>query len=282
MFFGSALTNFGLPQFLDSFIEMMPLPAPRESDKGPIEPDDERFSAFVFKIQANMDRAHRDRVAFLRVCSGRYERGMKVKHVRTGRDIRLANPTQFLAQERTLVEDGFAGDIIGVFDPGIFLIGDTICTGAPMQYAPLPQFPPEYFGRVVMLDPMKRKQLRKGLEQLAQEGSIQLFRPPEGREGDSIVGAVGELQFEVVRARLEAEYSVDVRFDRLGFTMARWVEGEAVPLGELESSLYGYGALDVHGNAVVLFKGDWQLETCTKAFPRTRFVELGSSVDVEP
>jgi len=271
MFFGSAITNFGLPQFLDSFIEMMPVPAPRVSDKGPIAPDDPRFTAFVFKIQANMDRAHRDRVAFLRVCSGRYERGMKVKHVRLERDIRLTNPTQFMAQERTLVEDGFAGDIIGVFDPGMFLIGDTLCTGTPLRYAPLPQFPP------AMLDPMKRKQLKKGLEQLAQEGSIQLFRPPEGREGESIVGAVGELQFDVVQARLEAEYGVEVRFDRLGYQLARWVEGEPVPLAQLESHLYGYGALDVHGNAVVLFKGEWQLETCAKAFPGTRFVELGSA-----
>jgi len=201
MFFGSAINNFGLPQFLDSFVEMMPLPAPRESDKGAIAPNDERFTAFVFKIQANMDRAHRDRVAFLRVCSGRYERGMKVRHVRLGRDIRLNNPVQFLAQERTLVEDGFAGDIIGVFDPGIFLIGDTITSGQNIQYPPLPQFPPEHFARMFMLDPMKRKQLKKGLEQLAQEGSIQLFRPPEGREGEAIVGAVGELQFDVVEQR---------------------------------------------------------------------------------
>ncbi|HVY47523.1 MAG TPA: peptide chain release factor 3, partial [Minicystis sp.] len=178
MFFGSAITNFGLPQLLDSFIELMPPPAPRDSDKGPIAPDDERFTAFVFKIQANMDRAHRDRVAFLRVCSGRYERGMKVQHVRLGREIRLTNPVQFLAQERTLVEDGFAGDIIGVFDPGLFLIGDTLTSGPIIRYAPLPQFPPEYFARVVMIDPMKRKQLKKGLEQLAQEGSVQLFRPP--------------------------------------------------------------------------------------------------------
>jgi peptide chain release factor 3 len=275
MFFGSAMTNFGLPQFLDAFVDMMPPPAPRMSDKGPIAPDDKRFTAFVFKIQANMDRAHRDRMAFLRVCSGRYERGMKVKHVRLDREVRLTNPTQFLAQERTLVDDGFAGDIIGVFDPGIFLIGDTLTGGISLNYEPLPQFPPEYFGRVAMVDPMKRKQLKKGLEQLGQEGSIQLFRPPEGREGESIVGAVGELQFDVVKARLNAEYGVDVRFERLSFSLARWVEGEPLILSQLESNLYGYGALDVHNHPVVLFKGEWQLETCQKAFPKTRFVELG-------
>jgi peptide chain release factor 3 len=281
MFFGSAITNFGLPQLLDSFIELIPAPAPRLSDHGLVAPDDERFTAFVFKIQANMDRSHRDRIAFFRVCSGRYERGMKVHHARLGRDIRLTNPVQFLAQERSLIEEGFAGDIIGVFDPGIFLIGDTISTGSPVvQYAPLPQFPPEQFARMVMLDPLKRKQLKKGMEQLAQEGSVQLFRPPEGREGESILGVVGELQFDVVKARLSAEYGVDARVERLSFTMARWVEGEAVPLGELESQLYGYGAVDVRGNHVVLFKGDWQLESCAKAFPRTRFVELGNAAAV--
>ncbi len=276
MFFGSALTNFGLPQFLDAFVEMMPLPAPRHSDKGEIAADDERFTAFVFKIQANMDRAHRDRMAFLRVCSGKYERGMKIRHVRLGRDIRLTNPTQFLAQDRTVVDDGYAGDIIGVFDPGIFLIGDTLTDGAELAYDPLPQFPPEHFSRVVMLDPMKRKQLKKGLEQLAQEGSIQLFRPPEGREGESIVGAVGELAFDVVKNRLSTEYGVECRLERMSFQLARWVEGEVPPLAKLESLLFGYGALDVHGAPVVLFKGEWQLETCAKAYPGARFVELGT------
>ncbi len=282
MFFGSALTNFGLPQFLTAFVNMMPLPAPRHSDKGDIPADDSRFTAFVFKIQANMDRAHRDRMAFLRVCSGKYDRGMKLNHVRLGREIRLTNPTQFLAQDRSVVDDGFAGDIIGVFDPGIFLIGDTLTDGPSLRYDPLPQFPPEHFGRVFMIDPMKRKQLKKGLDQLAQEGSIQLFRPPEGREGDSIVGAVGELQFDVVKHRLQAEYGVDCRMERMSFQMARWVEGEELPLSRLESLLFGYGALDIHGAPVVLFKGEWQLETCAKAFPNTRFVELGTSAPKMP
>jgi len=276
MFFGSALTNFGLPQFLDAFAEMMPLPAPRHSDKGAVPPDDERFTSFVFKIQANMDRAHRDRMAFLRVCSGKYERGMKLRHVRLGREIRLTNPTQFMAQDRTVVDDGYAGDIIGVFDPGIFLIGDTITDGADLNYDPLPQFPPEHFARVVMIDPMKRKQLKKGLEQLAQEGSIQLFKPPEGREGESIVGAVGELQFDVVKNRLSVEYSVECRLERMTFQLARWVTGEIPPLARLESLLFGYGATDVHGNPVVLFKGEWQLETCAKAYPNAQFTELGT------
>jgi len=275
MFFGSALTNFGLPQFLDAFIEMMPPPAPRLSDKGLVKADDDRFTAFVFKIQANMDRAHRDRMAFLRVCSGKYERGMKIRHVRLGREIRLTNPTQFLAQDRSVVDDGFAGDIMGVFDPGIFLIGDTLTDGDDLRYAPLPQFPPEHFARVVMIDPMKRKQLKKGIEQLAQEGSVQLFRPPEGREGEAIIGAVGELQFDVVRHRLNAEYGVDIRLEVLSYKLARWAEGEPLPLSRLDSMLFGYGALDVHSNPVVLFKGEWQLDSCAKNFPNTKFLELG-------
>jgi peptide chain release factor 3 len=277
MFFGSAFTNFGLPQFLDAFVRMLPPPPPRHSNKGAIAPNDQRFSAFVFKIQANMDRAHRDRMAFLRVCSGQYERGMKIRHVRLGRDIRLNNPTHFMAQERTVVDQGYAGDIIGVFDPGIFLIGDTLTDGAEIAYDPLPQFPPEHFARVTMIDPMKRKQLKKGLEQLAQEGSIQLFRPPEGREGDAIVGAVGELQFEVVKDRLTNEYGVDVRVERLSWQMARWVRSGEIPIARLESLLFGYGALDVHGSPVVLFKGEWQLEQCQKAFPDAELVELGAS-----
>ena len=217
-------------------------------------------------------------MAFLRVCSGQYERGMKIRHVRLGREIRLNNPTHFMAQERTVVDEGYAGDIIGVFDPGIFLIGDTLTDGADLAYDPLPQFPPEHFARVSMIDPMKRKQLKKGLEQLAQEGSIQLFRPPEGREGDAIVGAVGELQFDVVRDRLINEYSVDVRVERLSWQMARWVRGgENFPLARLESLLFGYGALDVHGNPVVLFKGEWQFEQCKKAYPDVELLELGAS-----
>jgi peptide chain release factor 3 len=176
-----------------------------------------------------------------------------------------------------VVDEGFAGDIIGVFDPGIFLIGDTLSTGSPLRYEPLPQFPPEHFARVVMVDPLKRKQLKKGLEQLAQEGSVQLFRPPEGREGDAIVGAVGELSFDVVKHRLAVEYGAEVRLERLGFSLARWVEGEPLPLAELSGQLYGYGALDVHNHQVVLFKGEWQLETCAKAFPKSRLVELGDA-----
>jgi len=195
MFFGSAMNNFGLAPFLDTFCDLAPRPSPHQSTIGAI-PADADFSGFVFKIQANMDKAHRDRVAFVRICSGKFERGMKVLHVRTDKTIRLANPTTFLAQERTIVDEGYAGDVIGVYDPGIFEIGDTLTAGKKLAYEDIPSFAPEHFARVVMVDPLRRKQLKKGLEQLAQEGTIQLYRPPEGREGDTMLGAVGALHHE--------------------------------------------------------------------------------------
>ena len=280
MFFGSAITNFGLPQLLDSFIELMPPPAPRMSDKGPIAPDDERFTAFVFKIQANMDRAHRDRVAFFRVCSGRYERGMKVHHVRLDRDIRLTNPVQFLAQERTLIDDGYAGDIIGVFDPGIFLIGDTICTGSPpVQYEPLPQFPPEHFGA--------DGDARSAQAQAAQEG------PRAARAGGhraalpAAGGARGRVdprrrrRAAVRRGEAPARRRVRRRRPPRAALASPWRAGSrARPCRSRSSSRSSTATarVDVHGNPVVLFKGEWQLESCAKAFPRTRFVELGNAV----
>src|SRR5690606_24686171 len=203
MFFGSAINNFGLEAFLESFCEMQPPPATRETSKGPLAADSPKFGGFVFKIQANMDRAHRGRLAFFRICSGRFERNMKVKHVRTGRDIRLSNSTQFMAQERTVVEEAFAGDVIGIYDPGLFEIGDTLTDGGSFTFEDIPSFAPEHFARMVMTDPMRRKQLQKGLEQLAQEGTIQLYKPPLGRVGDVLLGAVGQLQLEVVKARLK-------------------------------------------------------------------------------
>jgi peptide chain release factor 3 len=284
MFFGSAMNNFGLEQFLDSFCGLMPPPPPRASSIGPIAPDDDRFSAFVFKIQANMDRAHRDRVAFLRVCSGHFERGMKVKHVRTDKDIRLANPTSFLAQERTIVEEGYAGDVIGVYDPGIFEIGDTLTSGASFSFEEIPSFAPEHFARVVMIDPMRRKQLKKGLEQLAQEGTIQLYRPPEGREGEAILGAVGRLQLEVVKHRLKSEYDVEARLEPMQCEFARWVskaDGTPVMGAELlafDRQRVGIPTVDVRGRPVVLFAGEWQLNSAKREFPAVSFADTARGV----
>ncbi len=269
MFFGSAMNNFGLEPFLESFCEMMPPPAPRTSDHG-VVPTDAPFSGFVFKIQANMDKAHRDRLAFVRICSGHFERGMKVLHVRTGKEIRLANPTTFMAQERTIVEDGYAGDVIGVYDPGIFEIGDTLTAKGKFNYEAIPSFSPEHFARVVMMDPMRRKQLKKGLEQLAQEGTIQLYRTHFSREGEAVLGAVGRLQLEVVNYRLAHEYDCEVRLEPMSVEFARWVsrkDGAPVDLAAYDRERVGVSALNVRGKPVVLFAGEWQLNSARRTFP---------------
>jgi peptide chain release factor 3 len=270
MFFGSAINNFGLQAFLDTFCEKMPPPLPRMSSKGPIAPESPGFSAFVFKIQANMNKAHRDRVAFLRVCSGHFERNMKVKIVRTQKETRLANPTTFLAQERSIVEEGYAGDVLGIYDPGLFEIGDTITSGADFRFEEIPSFAPEHFVRAAMMDPMRRKQLKAGLEQLAQEGTIQLYRPAEGLSGDPVLGAVGRLQLEVVKFRLKNEYDVDVRLEPMSVEFARWVsreDGQPVDLRAFDRERIGIPTLDVRDRPVVLFQGEWQLNSAKREFP---------------
>ncbi len=283
MFFGSAINNFGLEAFLESFCEMMPPPAPRTTSEGLLPADDDRFGAFVFKIQANMDRSHRDRVAFVRICSGKFERGMKIHHVRTGRDLRLANPTQFLAQDRSLVEHAYAGDVIGVYDPGTFEIGDTLTGGATFTFEEIPSFAPEHFSRLVMADPLKRKQLAKGIEQLAQEGTIQLYRPPDARAGDVILGAVGQLQLEVVKYRLKDEYGVEVRFEPVSCSFARWIsrkDGAPIDLQALARERIGTVAVDVRDRPVMLFAGEWQLSTALRELSDLQFAETARGVVV--
>jgi peptide chain release factor 3 len=283
MFFGSAINNFGLEAFLETFCELMPPPRPRASDQGPIAPTQEEFSGFVFKIQANMDRAHRDRVAFVRICSGKMTRGMKVRHVRSGRDVRLANPTQFLARERAVVEDGFAGDVVGVHDPGTFEIGDTLTGGSSFVFEPIPSFAPEHFARLALVDPLRRKQFARGVEQLAQEGTVQLYRPPAGRAGDLVLGALGQLQFEVVRYRLEAEYGVEVRLEPVPYQLARWVsraDGAPLDLDALHGAVEGLVVLDFRDRAVVLFDREWALRTAERFHPELRFAETATGVVV--
>jgi peptide chain release factor 3 len=283
MFFGSAVNNFGLQAFLDQFCELMPPPSPRRTVTGSVDPTTSGFSGFVFKVQANMDRAHRDRVAFLRICSGRFERGMRVKHVRTGREIRLANSTQFMAQERNIVEEAFAGDVIGLYDTGIFEIGDTLTDGADLNFEAIPSFAPEYFARLVSTDPLRRKQLHKGIEQLAQEGTIQLYRPPDARSGELILGAVGQLQLEVVKYRMSSEYDVDVRIESVPQRFARWVsrvDGAGVDLTALSRAEIGLVAVDVRGRPVLLFEGDWGLRTAERFHPELVFAETAVGVVV--
>ncbi len=273
MFFGSAMTNFGVQPFLESFLEMAPAPAPYHGTNGIVHPDDPNFSGFVFKIQANMDPSHRDRVAFLRICSGRFSKGMTVKHARTNREIRLANSTQFLAQERTHVEEAFAGDIIGLFDPGHFRIGDTLCTGPTFEFGGIPHFTPEHFARLRIKDALKRKQLEKGLEQLAQEGAVQIFFQRSLGFKDPYLGAVGMLQFEVLKFRLQSEYGVDAIVDVLPFQHARWVEGEGFDPRAIERNDSATCVEDRDGRAVVLFRSDWALNWTQENFPKLKFLD---------
>jgi peptide chain release factor 3 len=283
MFFGSAINNFGLETFLEEFGELMPPPGPRSSSRGAILPTQSEFSGFVFKVQANMDRAHRDRVAFVRICSGRFERGMKVHHVRAGRELRLAHPTQFLAQERSVVEEAFAGDVIGIHDPGQFEIGDTLTGGSRFVFEGIPSFAPEHFARLVMVDPLKRKQFGRGIEQLAQEGTIQLYRPPIGRVGDLILGAVGQLQLEVVKHRLQSEYGVSVRLEPVSYRYARWLsraDGARLDPDDLRGERVGMIVLDVRERPVVLFEGEWAIRSAEKFHPELVFSETAQGVVV--
>ena len=269
--------------FLDSFCELMPPPRARGSDRGPIAPDGEEFSGFVFKIQANMDKAHRDRIAFVRICSGRMVRGMKVHHVRLGKGPRLANPTQFLARERSLVEEGYAGDVVGIHDPGAFEIGDTLTGGSRFSFEGIPSFAPEHFTRLLLKDPMRRKQFGLGLTQLAQEGTIQLYRPPAGRAGDLVLGALGRLQFEVTQYRLESEYGVEVRLEPAPYQLARWVarsDGAPLDLDQLASDIEGMVVLDVRDRPVVLFDREWALRSAEKFHPEYLMAETASGVVV--
>jgi peptide chain release factor 3 len=261
----------------------MPPPRPRATDQGPVDPARDEFSGFVFKIQANMDKAHRDRVAFVRICSGKMTRGMKVTHVRTGKELRLANPSQFMARDRTVVDEGFPGDVVGVHDPGTFEIGDTLTGGSRFSFEPIPSFAPEHFARLVMVDPLKRKQFARGIEQLAQEGTIQLYHPPAGRTGDLVLGALGQLQFEVVKYRLESEYGVAVRLESVPWQLARWparADGAPLDLEALGDAVEGMVVLDVRERPVVLFDRAWALQTAERLHPEYAFGETATGVVV--
>jgi peptide chain release factor 3 len=222
MFFGSALTNFGVHPFLASFLEMAPSPVARESEGRRIEPATHPFSGFVFKIQANMDPDHRDRVAFVRICSGHFVKGRQTNHVRTGKPIRLTNSTLLMGKDRAEVEEAFAGDVVGLFDPGLFRIGDTLADESDIVYAGIPIFAPESYMRVEVAGVQKRKALEKGIEQLVQEGVVQLFREPEGGSASWILGAMGPLQFDVMKHRLGSEYGVELTLSPLPYKLARW------------------------------------------------------------
>ena len=259
MFFGSAVTNFGVEPFLYRFLRYTEKPLPRESDLGMIEPENPDFTGFVFKIQANMNPAHRDRLAFLRVVSGVFEKGMTVWHSGTNKEIQVKQPQQFMADEREGVENAYPGDIIGLFDPGIYRLGDTLCTGKKLKFEKIPVFAPERFARVRPLDSMKRKQFVKGINQLAEEGAIQTFRRDETGLEEFIVGVVGELQFDVLTYRLKSEYGVDLVMDRLPYRFVRWVVESPKPVEELQLTSTTARGYDANGNQVLFFENDWSI-----------------------
>ena len=260
VFFGSALTNFGVEIFLKHFLKMTTSPLPRKADCGIIDPMSEDFSAFVFKIQANMNRAHRDRIAFMRICSGKFDAGMEVYHVQGDRKQRLSQPQQMMASERQVISEAYAGDIIGVFDPGIFSIGDTICMpGKKFCYEGIPTFAPEHFARVRQLDTMKRKQFIKGISEIAQEGAIQIFQEYNTGMEEIIVGVVGVLQFDVLKYRLENEYKVDIRLEELPYEYIRWIENEDVDLNRLVGTSDMKKIRDLKGRPLLLFINSWSV-----------------------
>ncbi len=259
MFFGSAFNNFGVEPFLKRFLSYTKSPTPRVSDQGPIDPESDRFTGFIFKIQANMNPAHRDRLAFMRVCSGVFEKGMTVWHSSSGERIKLAQPQQFMAQEHETVELAYPGDIIGLFDPGVFRLGDTLCTGSPVRYSGIPLFAPEFFSRVSPVDSMKRKQFLKGITQLSQEGAIQTFKRPNiGRE-EMIAGVVGVLQMDVLEYRLKSEYGVDITRETLPYRFVRWIAQTPKPIDRLRLTSTTVPAIDRAGRDVLLFENEWSI-----------------------
>jgi peptide chain release factor 3 len=271
VFFASAMTNFGVEPLLQAFVELAPGPRPRQTSRGLLAPDAPAFSAFVFKIQANMDPRHRDRIAFARICSGVYRREMPVLHARTGKTLALSKSFQFLAQERVQVEEAFSGDVMGLWDPGLLRIGDSLCEGPGHEFEGIPRFSPEHFVRVREADPMKRKQLKKGLDQLAEEGAVQLFFDRWRLEREPLLGAVGVLQFEVTQYRLEHEYGAAAHFEKLPYQHARWIEGE-VTLDRFERPGSSTCVLDVEGRPLVLFESDWALRRAQEEHPTVKFI----------
>ena len=278
VFFGSALTNFGVETFLEHFLQMTTSPLPRVSDKGEIDPFSEDFSAFVFKIQANMNKAHRDRIAFMRICSGQFKAGMEVFHVQGNKQLKLSQPQQLMAQERKIVEEAYAGDIIGVLDPGIFSIGDTLTTAKEkFAFEGIPTFAPEHFARVRQLDTMKRKQFVKGISQIAQEGAIQIFQEYNTGMEEIIVGVVGVLQFDVLKFRLENEYNVEIRLDPLPYEYIRWIEDwENVDVARINGTSDMKKIKDLKDRPLLLFANSWSPQMVLERNPGLKLSEFGT------
>ena len=270
VFFGSAINNFGVREILNALLDWAPAPIERDATARVVNPSEQAFSGFVFKIQANMDANHRDRIAFLRVCSGHFERGMKIKHLRIGREIRVSNVVTFMASSREQVEEAYAGDIIGLPNHGNMQIGDSFSEGEVLQYTGIPYFAPDFFRSVRIRNPIKVKQLHKGLQQLGEEGAVQVFKPVDG--GDLILGAVGMLQFDVVASRLQGEYGVDAMFEGTSTTSARWVTcDDKKMLADFEKALSHNLAIDAAGNLAYLAPNSVNLRLTQERWPKVVF-----------
>ena len=280
VFFGSALTNFGVEIFLHNFLKMTTTPLPRMTDSDIVIPDERDFSAFVFKIQANMNKAHRDRIAFMRICSGYFDATKEVKHVQGNKVMRLLQPQQLMASDRKILEEAYAGDIIGVFDPGIFSIGDTVCAPSEnIKYKGIPTFAPEHFARVRQIDTMKRKQFVKGITQIAQEGAIQIFQEISTGMEEIIVGVVGVLQFEVLKYRLENEYNVDIRMEPLPYEHIRWiVNPETIDVSKISGTSDMKKIQDLKGNPLLLFINAWSVNMTKERNPGLELSEFGNNM----
>jgi peptide chain release factor 3 len=270
VFFGSAINNFGVQEMLDAFVEMAPAPGVRAAVSREVSPYEKSFSGFAFKIQANMNPAHRDRIAFVRICSGKFRRGMKVIHHRIGKEVALSNATIFMAQDRENVEEAFPGDIIGIHNHGTIKIGDTFTEKEALKFSGIPNFAPEHFRRIRLRNPLKIKHLHKGLTQLAEEGAVQVYRPVKG--SDYILGAVGLLQFDVTMARLKAEYGVDAIYEPVDFTVARWVGcDDRKKMAEFEKNNIANLARDAEGRLSFLATSEWRLGYCMEQWPEVAF-----------
>lgn len=270
VFFGSAVNNFGVREMLDCFINIAPIPKPRETDVREVEPLDPKFSGFVFKIHANIDPNHRDRIAFLRICSGVFERNKKYLHVRQNKELRFSNPTAFMAQEKSVIDVAYPGDIIGLYDSGNFKIGDTLSEGEKMNFKGIPSFSPELFKYVLNADPMKSKQLAKGLEQLTEEGVAQLFT--KNLNGSKILGTVGALQFEVIQHRLKAEYGASCNFEHISLYKACWIScDDKKQLAAFMQDKLNHMATDKDGHPVFLAESAWALQMAQEKNPEIKF-----------
>ncbi|MEG1471963.1 MAG: peptide chain release factor 3 [Clostridia bacterium] len=276
LFFGSAVTNFGVEPFLEAFLSITPPPSSRMADIGEITPTEPYFSGFIFKIQANMNPAHRDRLAFVRIVSGEFEKGMMVYHSGTDKMMQLKQPQQFMADEREAVETAYAGDIIGLFDPGCFHLGDALSSGPKLRFSSIPVFAPEHFARVRPEDSMKRKQFLKGILQLAEEGAIQTFRRTETGREEFLVGVVGVLQFEVLEHRLKSEYGVNMLMDRMAFRFVRWVTKTPMPLERLKLTSTSGRAFDSEDRDVLLFENEWSVRLAMENNPGLALAETAT------